>query len=52
MNLRHQIESHAMILERWFTPQESRLRAEESVKAGRCWNWPEPTQPEQLELFA
>lgn len=41
-----------MILERWFAPAEARRRAEESVKAGRCWHWPEPKQPVQLELFA
>ena len=49
MNIQYQIESHAMILELWFTPQEARRRATESIKTGRCWLWPEP---EQLELFA
>ena len=27
MNKRYQIESHAMILERWFPPAEARRRA-------------------------
>ena len=49
MNVQYQIESHAMILERWFTPAEERRRAIESIKAGRCWLWPES---EQLELFS
>lgn len=49
MNIAYQIESHAMILERRFSPEEALRRATESVKAGRCWHWPEPVQ---LELFA
>lgn len=49
MNAYYQIESHAMILERWFTPAEARRSAIASIKAGSCWLWPEP---EQLELFA
>ena len=48
MNVPYQIESHAMILERWFPPAEARRRAIESIKAGRCWLWPEPVQ---MELF-
>ena len=44
MNLKYQIESHAMILRRWFSPSVARRRAAADIKAGRCWLWPEPTQ--------
>lgn len=48
MNIEYQIEQHAMLLERWFSPEKARCEARRRVLAGQCWKWPEPVQ---LELF-
>lgn len=49
MNIAYQIEMHAEILERWFSPEKARREARRRIIAGQCWYWHEP---EQMELFA
>lgn len=49
MNIAYQIEMHAEILERWFSPAKSRREAKRRILSGQCWYWPES---EQMELFA
>lgn len=48
MNIEYQIEQHAMILERWFSPEKARSEARRRIMAGQSWKWPEPVH---LELF-
>jgi len=46
MNIEFQIEQHAAILERWFSPEKARREARRRVLSGQCWKWSEPVQME------
>ena len=49
VSIAYQIESHAKILERWFSSAKARREAKRRILAGQCWYW---QGPEQMELFA